>query len=120
MHSNITQRLGERLIHKKQNYSSKENAKSINEELLEMVAHIRSLEDQLLAEQYRQELLLDQNEIHNSKLEKLNSRNEVQRQRIAKLEEEYEMHQVKNSELQICEESLRSIYEEINSLTRIV
>lgn len=53
MQTNITQRLGERLIHKK-NYSSKENAKSINEELLEMVSNIRSLEDQLLAEQYRQ------------------------------------------------------------------
>jgi hypothetical protein len=88
MQTTITQRLAEKLIAKKQNvYTSRENAKSINEELLEMVGHIRSLEDQLLAEQYRQELLLEQTTLYKSQLEKLNSRNELQRHRIARLEE---------------------------------
>jgi hypothetical protein len=61
MQTNITQRLAERLVQKKNIYSSRENGRSINEELLEMITHIRSLEDQLLAGQYHQELLVEQN-----------------------------------------------------------
>lgn len=85
-----------------------------------MVGHIRSLEDQLLAEQYRQELLLEQTTLYKSQLEKLNSRNELQRHRIAMLEEQWQMHSLKNRELQACEESLKAIYNEINSLTKVV
>ncbi len=97
MHATVTQRLAERLISKKHNvYSSRENAKSINEELLEMVGNIRSLEDHLLAEQYRQELLLEQNALYKSQLDKLNSRNELQRHRIASLEEQWQIYSAKN------------------------
>jgi SMC interacting uncharacterized protein involved in chromosome segregation len=121
MQTTITQRLAEKLISKKHNvYSSRENVKSINEELLEMVGHIRSLEDQLLAEQYRQELLLEHNTLYKSQLEKLNSRNELQRHRITTLEEQWQVHSVKNCELQACEDSLKAIYKEINDLTKVV
>lgn len=85
-----------------------------------MVEHIRSLEDQLLAEQYRQELLLEQTTLYKSQLEKLNSRNEMQHHRIATLEEQWQIHSVKNRELQVCEESLKAIYKEINDLSKVV
>ncbi len=56
------------------NYGSNESFRSINEELLKMINDIRGLEDELLAEQYRWELLRKENEEYKLYLEEVGKR----------------------------------------------
>lgn len=67
-----------------------------------MITHIRSLEDQLLAEQYRQEILIEKNENYKDELERLSLSNESQKEQIAKLDSEIDLNRRKNGELQTC------------------
>jgi hypothetical protein len=64
-----------------------------------MITHIRSLEDQLLAEQYRQEILIEKNENYKDELERLSLSNESQKEQIAKLDSEIDLNRRKNGEL---------------------
>jgi hypothetical protein len=61
MYSNITKEMASRIVHRGTNRLNSTENKSLNDKLLQAVTRVRSLEDQLLAEQYRQQLLLDQN-----------------------------------------------------------
>ena len=92
-------------------------ARTASDEMLTLLGNIRTLEDQLIAEQYRHSLLIEENEHYRASLTDLDEQCKTQKVTISELELETEARRLKNQELETCEESLRDIYAQLDELT---